>query len=89
MEDNQEAGILEEPKSTRNWATNVQVKPNVYQDKLSCFLIKASVNAAMKNNIYTVYVHLNHKNGEILYNNCTCQSGNRDSVNILLHYCFK
>ena len=72
MEDNQEARILKELISTRNWATNVksvQVKPNVYKDKLSCFLIKASVNAAIKNNIYTVYFHLNHKNGEILYSN--------------------
>jgi hypothetical protein len=52
---------------------------------MCCFLIKASVNAAMKKIVYTVYVHLNQKNGEILYSNCTCKAGKGDSVNILLH----
>ena len=57
------------------YVKNVQVKPNVYKDKQCCFLIKASVNAAMKNNIYSVYVHLNQENGEILHCNCTCKAG--------------
>ena len=40
------------------YVKNVQVKPNVHKDKQCCFLINANVNAAMKYNIYSVYVHL-------------------------------
>ena len=53
----------------------VQVEANVVKDKISCFLIKAGVNAAMKNITYTVYVHLNEANGEVVYSNCTCKAG--------------
>ena len=58
------------------YVKNVQVKANVYQGKMGgCFLIEAIVNATMKNIDYTVYVHLNHENGEILKCNCTCKAG--------------
>ena len=53
----------------------VEVKANVIKDNISCFLIKAGVNAAMKNITYTVYVHLNEANGEVVYSNCTCKAG--------------
>ena len=33
------------------------------------------MNAAIKNNTYTVYVHLNKANGEVVYSNCTCSAG--------------
>ena len=29
----------------------------------------------MKSNTYTVYVHLNEANGEVVYSNCTCTAG--------------
>ena len=57
------------------YVVQVEVKANVSKDKISCFLIKASVNAAMKNMTYTVYVHLNEANGEVVYSNCTCKAG--------------
>ena len=53
----------------------VQVKPNITKGNMSCFLIKGTVNAAMKSNTYTVYVHLNEANGEVVYSNCTCTAG--------------
>ena len=53
----------------------VEVKANVVKGKMSCFLVKGCVNAAMKSNTYTVYVHLNQANGEVVYSNCTCAAG--------------
>ena len=45
----------------------VEVKANVMKGSVSCFLVKGCVNAAMKSNTYTVYVHLNEANGEVVY----------------------
>ena len=53
----------------------VEVRANIMKDNISCFLIKASVNAAMKNITYKVYVHLNEANGDVVYSNCTCKAG--------------
>ncbi|XP_028417051.1 uncharacterized protein LOC114541314 [Dendronephthya gigantea] len=53
----------------------VQVKKNVTKGNMVCFLVKGCVNAAMKNNVYTVYVHLNEANGEVVHTNCTCTAG--------------
>ena len=53
----------------------VEVKANVMKGSASCFLVKGCVNAAMKSNTYTVYVHLNEANGEVVYSNCTCVAG--------------
>ena len=50
----------------------VEVKKNVTKGNMTCFLVKGCVNAAMKNNVYTVYVHLNEANGEVVHSNCTC-----------------
>jgi hypothetical protein len=54
---------------------NVVVKANVMKGSLSCFLVKGCVNAAMKSNTYTVYVHLNETNGEVVYGKCMCVAG--------------
>ena len=53
----------------------VEVKANVSKDNMSCFLVKGCINAAMKSNTYTVYVHVNQANGEVVYSNCTCAAG--------------
>ena len=53
----------------------VEVKKNVTKGNMTCFLVKSCVNAAMKNNVYTVYVHLNEANGEVVHSNCTCTAG--------------
>jgi uncharacterized FAD-dependent dehydrogenase len=56
---------------------------------MSCFLVKGTVNAAMKSNTYTVYVHLNEANGEVVYSNCMCTAGKGVNVNMLLLCSFK
>jgi hypothetical protein len=43
---------------------HVEVKKNVTKGNMTCFLVKGCVNAAMKNNVYTIYVHPNEANGE-------------------------
>jgi hypothetical protein len=53
----------------------VEVKKNVTKGNMTCFLVKDCVNAAMKNNVYTVYVHLDEANGEVVHRNCTCTAG--------------
>ncbi len=70
-------------------AGQVEVKANVIKDNISCFF-KAGVNAAMKNITYTVYVHLNEANGEVVYSNCTCKAGKggqcKHIVALLFHF---
>ena len=43
----------------------VEVETNVVKGKMSCFLVKRCVNAAIKSNTYTAYVHLNQANGKL------------------------
>ena len=57
------------------YVRKVEVKANVVKGNMSCFLAKGCVNAAMKSNTYTVYVHLNQANGDVIYSNCTCAAG--------------
>ena len=61
----------------------VEVKANVVKGKMPCFLVKGCVNAAMKSNTNTVYVHLNQANREVVYSNCTCATGKGDVVSTL------
>ena len=53
----------------------VEVKASVGKDNMSCFFVKGCINAAMKSNTNTVYVHVNQANGEVVYSNCTCAAG--------------
>ena len=57
------------------YVTKVQVKPNVKTTDDVKFLVKAVVHATMKKQSYSVYVHLNQLNGEVLYANCACVAG--------------
>ena len=34
-----------------------------------------SLRACSQANVYTVYVHLNEANGEVVHSNCTCTAG--------------
>ena len=52
----------------------VEVKANVVKGRMLWFLVKGCVNAAMKNKIYTVRVHLNQANRKVVYSNCTCEA---------------
>ncbi len=67
----------------------VEVKANVMKSSASCLLVKGCVNAAMKRNTYTVYVHLNEANGEVVYSNCTCVAGKGGNANMLWLCSFK
>ena len=57
------------------YVSNIQVKPNVTKGDQLWYLIKGSVHAAMKKNIYTMYVHLHQVTGSIGYANCSCKAG--------------
>ncbi len=57
------------------YVTKVQVKPNVKTTDDVKFLVKAVVHATMRKQSYSVYVHLNELNGEVLYANCACVAG--------------
>ena len=59
------------------YVTKVQVKPNVKTTDDVKFLVKAVVHATMKKQNYSVYVHLNQLNGEVLYANCACVAGRK------------
>ena len=53
----------------------VEDKENVVKGRMSCFLVKACVNAAMKNKTHTICVHLNQENRKVVYSNCTWAAG--------------
>ena len=57
------------------YVSQVHVKPNVMKGNASCFLVKCSVNAAMRSNTYNVYVHLSEDDGDVVYANCSCIAG--------------
>ena len=52
------------------------MKPNVTA-KRKLFLVKSKVHASMKNIQYTVYVHLDQINGEVMEAKCNCKAGQR------------
>ena len=54
---------------------NIFVKANVRQGEIIKYLVKARVHAFMKNCFYNVYIHLNQRNGEVLYGKCNCKAG--------------
>ena len=49
----------------------VEVKANVVKYRMSCFLVKECVNAAMKNKTHTICAHLNQENRKVVYSSCT------------------
>ena len=59
------------------YAQNISVKPNVRENEKEAlkFLAKSRVHASMKGRFYTVYVHLDQRNGEILHATCNCKAG--------------
>ena len=56
------------------YVRNIFMKPNVTA-KRKLFLAKSKVHASMKNNQYTVYVHLDQINGEVMEAKCNCKAG--------------
>ena len=53
----------------------VEIKANVVKCRMSCFLLKGCVNAAMKNKTHTICVHLNQENRKVVYSNFTWAAG--------------
>ena len=57
-----------------NYVKNVRVKPNV-QANSKLFLVKSLVCASMKQQSYTVYVHLSQTDGKVVKAKCSCKAG--------------
>ena len=57
-----------------NYVKNLRIKPNVL-DKSKLFLVKSRVCASMKQQSYTVYVHLSQTNGKVVQAMCSCKGG--------------
>ena len=56
------------------YVRSIFVKPNV-KAKCMLLLVKAKGHASMKNVQYTVYVHFNQLNGEVMEAKCNCKAG--------------
>ena len=57
------------------YVSSVMVKPNVPAGNHELFLVKSNVSAAMKNQRYDVYVHLEHETGKANFAKCSCKAG--------------
>ena len=79
------ATAMNAPKAFRNkrhgyrlwregFVREIWVKPNVAA-KSCLFIVRAKVHASMKSTCYSVYVHLDQNNAEILYAKCSCKAG--------------
>ena len=61
-----------------HYVKKVSVKDNVclvVKGESTNFLIRCNVAAAMKRNVYQVYIHLCQKSGKVLYAKCSRKAG--------------
>jgi hypothetical protein len=80
MPDNRPTGAYRHKKMgyrlfKENYVNKFRVKPNIQSGKNKLFLVKSLVCASMKNQVYTVYVHLLQDEGNVLKANCSCKAG--------------
>ena len=81
---NSESSVDRKPKgATRNkklgyklfkagYVNAVTVKADVVMGGVNMFLVRGIVNAHMKKDDYTVYVHFNSESAKVIHSSCKC-----------------
>lgn len=57
------------------YVNGITVKDNVKAGEENLFLVRGKVNAQMKKDEYTVYVHLRYTTGKVIHSHCECPAG--------------